>query len=354
LFFLVVGLEIKRELLMGELNSVRKASLPLLAAVGGMLVPAGLYLAVASRQSTAGWGVPMATDIAFALGVARLLGNRVPTTLLVFLTAFAIADDLGAILVIALFYGHSVNGVALAVAVGLFGVLIGMNRLGVSRRSLYLLVGLPLWVAVLKSGLHATIAGVLVGLCVPARVKGMTAESALHQANSLLDEDADPSTDAREAKLDALEAHVESAQSPLTKLEHALHPYVAYAILPLFAFANAGIDLREMSLGNVWEPVTLGVVLGLVLGKPLGILLFSGLAVRAGWAELPAGVSWRMMAGASVLGGIGFTMSLFVASLAFEGEPAIHLSAKLGILLASAVAAAAGLAILRSGTERAV
>ena len=343
-FFLVVGLEVKRELLIGELNSPRKAALPLVAALGGMVGPALLYVAVAGRQAPSGWGVPMATDIAFAIGVARLLGARVPAALLVFLTAFAIADDLGAVLVIALFYGHDVAWSAVAAVAALVALLFGMNRAGVRLASPYVLVGLPLWLAMHHSGVHATIAGVLLGLCVPSR-SGASREAALASADDVL-ESVRGGGDANDGALQAIESHVDRAQSPLENLEHGLHPYVAYAILPLFAFANAGIALGGMGGGALFDPITLGIAVGLLFGKPVGILAASWLAIRAGVAELPRGVVWRHMFGAGVLGGIGFTMSLFVAALAFPGSEAQHVAAKLGILLGSGLSAVVGLVIL--------
>ena len=342
-FFLLVGLEIKREVVVGELNTTRKAALPLVAALGGMVVPALVYTAIAGRVAPAGWGVPMATDIAFSLGLARLLGARVPPALLVFLTAFAIADDLGAIVVIALFYGHAPALVPLAVAGALVAVLFGMNRAGVRSVTPYFLVGLPLWAAVHASGIHATMAGVIVGLSIPAA--GTDAREAIARADAVIDRGGDT-----ESALEEIEHHVDEAQSPLANLEHAMHPYVAYAILPLFALANAGIDLRGLPLAL--DPVTLGIALGLLVGKPIGILAGSGAAVAAGIAELPAGVGWTHLAGAAVLGGVGFTMSLFVASLAFHGDPALHVQAKVGILAGSALSGMFGLALLRAASRQ--
>jgi len=343
-FFLVVGLEVKRELLIGELNSLRKAALPLVAAAGGMAGPALIYLAIAGRAAPSGWGVPMATDIAFAIGVARLLGARVPPSLLVFLTAFAIADDLGAVLVIAFFYGHHPDWGAVAAVAGLVVLLLGMNRAGVRLPSAYVLVGMPLWLAVHHSGIHATIAGVLVGLCVPSRA-GETRAAALAHAEAVL-ESTRSGAGEDDGALQAIESHVDRAQSPLENLEHGLHPYVAYVILPLFAFANAGIALGGMGLGDLVRPTTVGIALGLLVGKPVGILAASWLAVRSGVAELPGGVGWRHLLGAGVLGGIGFTMSLFVAALAFHDSGELHTAAKLGVLLGSGVSAVVGLAIL--------
>lgn len=312
-FFLLVGLEIKRELLVGELNSVQKAILPALAAVGGMVVPAAIYFGVAhGGPAASGWGVPMATDIAFALGVMRLLGNRVPNGLLVFLAALAIIDDLGAILVIAIFYSSAISFGALGLAAVCTAVLVAMNRFGVRRPALYVLVGLPLWLAILMSGIHATIAGVIVGFCVPATARSKHAES------------------------------------PLSHLEHGLHPYVAFAIVPLFALANAGVVLQGASLSMLLQPASLGVILGLTVGKPIGVIGITLAAVKMGYASLPLGVTLRHLVGAGMLAGIGFTMSLFVAGLGFEPGSTLHTEAKVGILGASILSGLAGLFVLRS------
>ncbi len=349
-FFLLVGLEIKRELLVGELNTRQKAILPALAAVGGMVVPALFYVSVANEGPAArGWGVPMATDIAFAIGVMRLLGNRVPAGLIVFLTALAIIDDLGAIIVIAVFYTSELNVTALLWGAAFIGVLVAMNRLGVRRPALYVFAGLPLWFAILKSGIHATIAGVIVGFCVPAASR-FDLKEVLADARALLGvaSDKTQSPEVVEASLRALEKRFDDAESPLSNLEHALHPYVAYAIVPLFALANAGVVLIGASPALLLEPVSLGVILGLVLGKPIGVIGVSLLTVKLGWARLPAGVTMRHLVGAGMLAGIGFTMSLFVAGLGFEAGSIFHTQAKVGILAASILSGLGGLLVLRS------
>jgi Na+:H+ antiporter, NhaA family len=315
LFFLLVGLEIKREMLVGELASARKAALPIAAAIGGMVVPAMLYATVNHTGPGArGWGIPMATDIAFALGVVALIGTRVPVALKVFLAAVAIVDDIGAVLVIAIFYTTTVAWAGLAAAAALAVVLLLLNRAGVQHAAPYLLLGIALWVAVLESGIHATIAGVLLAMTIPAR--------ASNPEGSLLE-----------------------------RLERALHTPIAFFIVPLFALANAGVRIGHAASSGISLTVLGGLVIGLVLGKPLGISLASWLAVRMRIAALPRGVSWRLLQGVSWLGGIGFTMSLFVGALAFTDEALLD-SAKIGVLLASCVAAFMGWLMLRRHPPR--
>jgi NhaA family Na+:H+ antiporter len=315
LFFLLVGLEIKREMRVGELASLRRAALPIAAAIGGMVVPALLYAALnGSGAGARGWGIPMATDIAFALGVVALLGPRVPVALRVFLAAVAIVDDIGAVLVIAIFYTASVSWAALAVVAAVLVVLLLLNRAGVQHAAPYLLLGIVLWIAVLASGIHATIAGVLLAMTIPTRASN-------------------------------------SESSLLERLEHALYGPVAFLIVPLFALANAGVRIGGPSSSGLSLPVLSGVVIGLVLGKPLGISLASWLAVRARIATLPDGVGWRLIHGVSWLGGIGFTMSLFVGALAFTDQSFLD-SAKIGVLLASCVAAFMGWLMLRDHTSQ--
>jgi Na+:H+ antiporter, NhaA family len=319
IFFLLVGLEIKAELLTGELNSLRKAAVPAIAALGGMLVPAVLFFLVAHHgASERGWGVPIATDIAFALGCLRMLGRRVPASLLVFLTALAIIDDLGAILVITIFYAHDLSTTALAWAAGLTIVLVVVNRVGVRRISIYLLLGAALWVATLKSGIHATIAGVILGLCIPAAVPVDGAASSKSAAR----------------------------ESPLRVVEHALAPWVNLVIIPIFALANAGVRLRGITLQDLISPVALGIALGLIVGKQLGIFSVTYAAVRLGVGSLPVGITWRHLYGASILGGIGFTMSLFIAALAFGEGNSLAEQAKIAILIASLVCGTGGMLTL--------
>ena len=310
-FFFLVGLEIKREFVEGELASRRQALVPLAAALGGMAVPALIYSAVNRGDALAlqGWAIPAATDIAFAIAVVMLLGKRVPASLKVFLTAVAIIDDLGAIVVIALFYTDKLSLTALGGAgVGL-ALLFSLNRLKVTRVDAYVAIGLLIWVFVLKSGVHATLAGVLTAMAIPTR---------------------DP-----------------EGGSPLQQVEHALHPWVAFLILPVFAFCNAGVNLAGASVATLLEPVPLGIALGLVLGKAVGVFGTSWLLVRSGLGAAPAGASMLQWFGVCVLCGIGFTMSLFIGGLAFEGLGAVYETRlKLGVLAGSIVAALAGAAIL--------
>jgi Na+:H+ antiporter, NhaA family len=321
-FFLLVGLELKRELLEGHLSNLRDAALPACAAIGGMAVPAAIYAGFNWGDAAAmkGWAIPAATDIAFALGVLMLLGERVPAALKAFLLSVAIFDDIGAIIIIAAFYTAALSPAALAAALGLTALLALLNRAGITRRAPYVLVGLALWFALLKSGVHATLAGVLLALFIPLR-----------------------QPDARNEQL-----------SPLHEFEQALHPWVAFGVLPVFAFANAGVPLAGVTLSQVLHPVSLGIVTGLVIGKQAGIVLLSWAAVRCGFASLPRDVSWGLIYGASLLCGVGFTMSLFIASLAFEQGGGAYLGLeRIGILAGSTIAGAAGyLALRRQLRER--
>jgi NhaA family Na+:H+ antiporter len=316
LFFLLVGLEIKRETLVGELASFRKAALPIAAAFGGMIVPAGLY-AVFNHggPGASGWGMPMATDIAFALGVLALLGDRVPTSLKVFLAALAIADDIGAVLVIAFFYTAQISWPSLGAGGLFFVALIAANRAGARHLLIYAILGVGLWLAFLQSGIHATVAGVLLAITIPARQR--TASRAVLTSN----------------------------ESPMLRLEHALIPWNRYLIMPVFALANAGVALGGGAARSVVAPVSLGVICGLVIGKPIGIVLFSWLATRTRLAAMLDGIGWRQIVGVGMLGGIGFTMSLFIAKLAFGEAPALE-TAKVGILVASVVSGIAGAIVL--------
>jgi Na+:H+ antiporter, NhaA family len=358
-FFFLVGLEIKREVLVGELASVRKAALPVAAALGGMIAPALLFLAFnAGGPGSRGWGIPMATDIAFALGVLALLGDRFPPALRVFLSALAIADDLGAVLVIALFYTASVSWSALGAVAGLLVLSLAANAVGVRAAWAYALIGVALWVAVLLSGVHATVAGVLLAMTIPSRTV-INEDVLLRAARAALQEFDDAchpnttmlSNSAHQAALRRLEVLSEKALPPLARLEHGLHGIVMFGIMPLFALANAGVELRGG--GALGSTIALGVIAGLVVGKPIGITLASWLAVRAGIAALPSGIGWRTLGGAAMLGGIGFTMSLFIAGLAFGDSDAQLTSAKLGTLVASVIAGVIGWAVLRFGSSAA-
>ncbi|MEZ8950396.1 Na+/H+ antiporter NhaA [Vibrio sp. 10N.286.52.C3] len=311
-FFLLIGLEVKRELLEGALKSKETAIFPAIAAVGGMLAPALIYVLFNSSNPEAlqGWAIPAATDIAFALGIMALLGNRVPVSLKVFLLALAIIDDLGVVVIIALFYSGDLSTLALTVGFIATGVLFMLNNKHVTKLSVYLIVGAILWFAVLKSGVHATLAGVVIGFAIP--LKGNKGE-----------------------------------HSPLKHLEHALHPYVAFAILPVFAFANAGISLEGISISSLTGMLPLGIAMGLLIGKPLGIFAFSWGAVKLGVAKLPEGVNFMNIFAVSVLCGIGFTMSIFISSLAF-GPTNVEFDtlARLGILMGSTTAAILGYFLL--------
>ncbi len=351
-FFLLVGLEIKRELVVGELASPRQAALPILAALGGMVVPALLYAAFnAGGPGAAGWGVPMATDIAFALGVITLLGPRVPVGLKVFLTALAIVDDLGAILVIAVFYTTSLDfGAILGAGVAL-AVLVVLNRSRVSKLLPYLLIGIVLWYFLLQSGIHATIAGVLLALTIPASTR-IDAPDFSSRARALIDEfdRVDTGTGSvvtnrgQQEALHALDQAASDVNAPLLRLEHALNRPVSFVIMPLFALSNAGVALGGAS-GALASPIAIGVMLGLVLGKVVGISTFSWLAVRLGWATLPQNAGWGALISTAMLGGIGFTMSLFIAGLAFP-DPAMLDEAKIGVLTASTIAGVIGYIVL--------
>ncbi|MGA7673051.1 MAG: Na+/H+ antiporter NhaA [Nitrolancea sp.] len=351
IFFFVVGLEIKREVLVGELSSPRQAAMPAAAALGGMLAPALIYIAItAGREGSNGWGIPMATDIAFALGVLALLGRRVPESLRVFLTALAIVDDLGAVLVIALFYTSHINWAALGVAAIFMLVLVALNRLGAHQPLIYAILGVGVWVALLESGVHATVAGVLVALTIPARNYMDTGEFHRRAQTALNDFDRAGESGSRiltdaeqQSALGELEDLARQVQSPLQRMEHALHPWVAFAIVPLFALANAGVKLGGGA--GIGHPVTLGILAGLVIGKQLGITGACWLAARSKLAHLPEGMTWWHIYGASWLGGIGFTMSLFIAALGF-GEGSLLNSAKVGILGASILAGAVGWLLL--------
>ena len=362
-FFFLVGLEIKREILAGELKSARNAVLPIVAAFGGMIVPAALFAALNARGSGApGWGIPMATDIAFSLGVLALLGDRVPASVKVFLAAFAIVDDIGAMLVISVFYSAGVVWLPLVAAACLLALAGAANVAGVRSAWAYGALGVALWSAMLLSGVHATVAGVLLAMTIPVRTR-VNEQAFLTSAQRVLaDFDAaaivtamDPdvtvlsNTDHHTA-LEELVRLAEQAQPPLIRLEHALHVIVSFVIVPIFALANAGVSLSGSAIrAAATSPLTLGVVLGLVVGKPLGIVAFSWLAVRLRLAALPNGTSWPLIAGVGVLGGVGFTMALFIAGLAFSDGVLLD-GAKVGILAASTVAGVAGWLLIRGNT----
>jgi len=310
IFFLLVGLEIKREILTGELSSPKKAALPIFAAVGGMVVPALIYIILNLNSPTrSGWGIPMATDIAFALGVLSLLGKRIPFSLKIFLTALAIADDLGAILVIAIFYTNQLHWIQLAYSAGILTLLLSMNKMGVKRLVFYIIPGVFLWYFVHHSGIHATIAGVLLALTIPAnKVK---------------------------------------KSSPLENLEHKIVRPVNFIIMPIFALANTNIRFEKTMLDGLTSPLGLGIIFGLIIGKPLGVTLFSWLSVKFGLANLPVGATWKHITGLGMLAGIGFTMSIFIALLSLQ-DPTYQVEAKFAILAASIFSGIMGFLFLKN------
>ncbi|MBI6749096.1 Na+/H+ antiporter NhaA [Pseudomonas syringae] len=318
IFFMLVGLEIKREVLAGQLASWSQRALPGFAALGGMVVPALIYVAFnwGRPDTIGGWAIPAATDIAFALGVLSLLGKRVPLSLKIFLSALAILDDLGAVLIIALFYTSDLSIPMLLAALGSIAVLVALNRLGVKKLLPYLIVGALLWFFMLQSGIHATLAGVALALCIPL------------------------------GKPD------EEARSPLLHLEEKLHPWVAFAVVPIFGFANAGVSLSGITADKLVDPVPLGVALGLLVGKQVGIFAMAALAIRAGLARLPDGSNWGQLYGVAALCGIGFTMSLFIGALAFPGTPELVDEVKVGVLIGSVLSAVLGVVVLRRFAQR--
>jgi Na+:H+ antiporter, NhaA family len=340
IFFFLVGLEIKRELLVGELDSWQKASLPAAGALGGMIVPALIFVALNAGEPTVrGWGVPMATDIAFALGVLALLGERVPLSLKVFLLALAIVDDLGAVLVIALFYTANLDTTALLISLAVWGIALFYGRADGRRVLVYTVLGLGMWYFMYRSGVHATIAGVLLAFATPLR-HGMSTD----ELREALRWHAGHRFEEIESRLGHLETTLERARSPLHSTEHQLAPYVAFLIMPLFAFFNAGVALGGGE-GRLIDQVSMGAFLGLLLGKPIGVVGSVWLAVITGITRLPRAMSWTGLAGVGLLAGIGFTMSLFIANLAYGAGGELD-QAKIGVLAASTVAAVLGLAFL--------
>jgi NhaA family Na+:H+ antiporter len=315
-FFLLVGLEIKREMLDGQLSTWPRRALPGIAALGGMVVPAAIYVALnaGSPETLRGWAIPTATDIAFALGVLSLLGRRVPVSLKLFLTALAILDDLGAVAIIAVFYTADLSAGMLALAALALTILAGLNRFGVTRLWPYLLIGVGLWFFVLTSGVHATLAGVALALTIPLR---------------------------------PTPGRPEAVESPLHQMEHGLQPWVAFGVVPIFGFANAGVSFAGLSAAALFGPVPLGIALGLFLGKQIGVSAFAWAAIRAGLADLPANATWAQLYGVGLLCGIGFTMSLFLGLLAFPASPDLTDAIKIGVLAGSFVSAIAGTMLLR-------
>ena len=361
LFFFLVGLELKREILVGELAVPRQAALPIVAAVGGMVVPALIYFAINPEGEAArGWGIPMATDIAFAIGVLVLLAGRVPKALITFLVALAIVDDLGAVIVIALFYTEQLAMDALLAAAVVFGMLIVLNRAGIRQPMPYFFLGVLLWITLLKSGVHATLAGVLTAFTIPATPKYDPTRFSEHVKELMARFDASHqpgksimTNDKLRAVVQTLENGVHKVETPLQRLEHGLHLPVAFLVIPIFAFFNAGIPMNIADVGNTLvHPVTLGVVLGLLLGKFVGIAGASWIALKLGIGQLPAQTSFSQVAGVSLLAGIGFTMSIFIAELGFASQPEYLLMAKTGVLIASLFAGLIGFAWLWRASAR--
>ena len=355
IFFFIIGLEIKREVLVGELSNIKVAILPILAAIGGMIFPALIFWAINhGGEGAAGWGIPMATDIAFAISALVLLGKRVPTALVTFLVALAIVDDLGAVLVIALFYTEQIHMIPLLLAGGAFLILIAFNRFGIHMILPYFIVGLFLWFFMLESGVHATIAGVIAAMAIPSKPK-QTPSEFTKETKTLLDEyevyqKEDPHTlhEEQKAILRNIQDRIDAMGTPAARLERGLHLPVALIIIPLFALANAGISIDFSSIGTtIREPVSLGIIAGLIMGKVLGIFGVAWLAIKLNIARLPKGSSMNQIFGVAFLGGIGFTMSIFVADLAFAGNNTLIFQAKVGILAASLFAGFFGFLWLR-------
>ena len=359
IFFFVVGLEIKRVLLVGELSSVKKAALPIAAALGGMIFPALIYTIInAGGEGTSGWGIPMATDIAFVVGILALLGKRVPLALKIFILALAIVDDLGAVLVIAIFYTSDISFTSLYIAAGLIVLLIAMNKLGVRNLLIYIFVGIGLWLAFLKSGVHATVAGVLLAFTIPVSSRINTikfkneTESLLQDFDNAGEHGDNVLTNSeRLTIIDQIENNCEKILTPLQRFEHGLHPWVSFFIMPVFALANAGVTIGSGFGSSLTNPVSIGIILGLFLGKQIGIFSFSYLAVKLKFASEPEGVSWKKIYAAAILSGIGFTMSLFIANLAFT-SPELLDTAKVGVLSGSLISGIIGFIILKSALSK--
>ncbi len=362
LFFMIIGLELKRELLVGELSSPKQALLPIMAAIGGMVVPALAYWVLnPSGHAANGWGIPMATDIAFAIGALSLMGGRVPKSLLTFLIALAIVDDLGAVAVIALFYTDALNYTALAYVGLLTAVLVSFNLGGIRHGLPYSMVGLLLWAAMLASGIHATIAGIIIAFSIPIRPKFDPAlfidkvrDLTVKMERSISDNPDIIHNNRFRSLVNSLGDGVHLVQAPAQRAEHGFHLPVAYLVIPVFALANAGIPIDfDDFAGYLAHPISLGVLAGLLVGKPLGIAGFTWVTVKLGWAELPEGLTMRHVVGVGLLGGIGFTMSIFIADLGFVDYPQDLLLAKTGIIAASALAGLGGCAVLLMGGDKA-
>ncbi|WP_304131857.1 Na+/H+ antiporter NhaA [Ignavibacterium album] len=359
IFFFVVGLEIKRELLVGELSSAKKAALPVAGALGGMILPALIYFYFnAGKEGAAGWGIPMATDIAFVVGIMALLGSKFPFSLKIFILALAIVDDIGAVMVIAIFYTADISFTALSIGAGIILLLIIFNRLGVRSLIVYTITGIALWLAFLESGVHATVAGVLLAFTIPVSSRINTIKFTA-ETKKLLDE-FDKSgehgenvltNEARLTIVQSVEGNCEKILTPLQRFEHMLHPWVAFFIMPVFALANAGVTIGSGFTDALTNPISTGIILGLFFGKQLGIFGFSFIAIRLGLASKPEGVNYTKMYGAGILAGIGFTMSLFIANLAFPSEELLNI-AKVGVLTASLISGIVGSIVVKAGLRK--
>lgn len=354
IFFFVIGLELKREIMAGELSKPKDAILPVFAGLGGMVIPALLYLTLnLSGETSSGWGIPMATDIAFALGILYMLGDKVPVSLKVFLTALAIADDIGAVMVIAFFYTSDISTMSLLIGGGFLSILILANVLGVRNTLFYGVIGIGgLWMAFLLSGIHATIAGVIAALTIPANVK-IQDKQFIKKMNTLTNdfESSTPNnvslvTHGQLHILDRIRFYSKAAMTPLQRLEHAMHPLVAFVVIPIFALANAGITFSSSFIENLGSNISLGVIFGLTLGKFIGIVSISKILVKLKLAVLPEGVNWRQIYGVAILAGVGFTMSLFITDLAFV-NPEYIIQAKIGVFAASILCGIGGYLTLR-------
>jgi NhaA family Na+:H+ antiporter len=351
IFFLLVGLEIKRELLVGELSSIKNAMLPIAAAIGGMVIPASIFtLFNYNSIGESGWGIPMATDIAFAIGIVSLLGSRVSVALKIFLTAFAIVDDLGSIIVLAIFYSGTISWTMLGLAGAVVVALVTLNLIGVRRPIPYFVLGVFLWFFFLKTGIHATIAGVVLAFTIPSRGR-FTQEQFVCVSNYLVDKfgsvrDGDILTNHQQQEaLQSLDTAIRKMESPIHRIEHFILPWVTFFIMPLFAFANAGVSINSEMLSSLTSNISLGIFLGLVVGKPFGILLFSFVAVKMGFANLPSSTTWKQIFAIGCIGGIGFTMSIFIDSLAFTDSKLVEIG-KMAILVASLAASLLGFYLL--------
>jgi NhaA family Na+:H+ antiporter len=361
MFFFLIGLELKREILVGELADPKKAILPIIAAIGGMLVPVIIYISINPEgQTFDGWGIPMATDIAFALGALALLGNRIPKNLLTFLVALAIVDDLGAVMVIAVFYTETISTSALSVVAVVLLLLVSLNLGGIRRPLPYILLGTILWIAMLKSGVHATLAGIFLAFTIPMRPKYEPARFLAHMHDMLekiklayQSEENIIKNDLLRNQVSALNQGIKKVQAPAQVLEHSMHLPSAYIIIPIFSLANAGVPIDFNSLSSiVTHPVSVGIAAGLVFGKLIGIAGFSWLAIKLGFTSLPKGLNFKHIVGVALMGGIGFTMSIFIAELGFSHSAEDLLMAKTGILFASLIAGISGFIWLYLTSEK--